>query len=248
MSQSRNKEKSKHYQLLTKYNERFRVLKIKQLQMEINSMYSLSSGVMRPDIVRGLYNCGIQTEALALDIIEMKERLEGYKARSKKDVEDFWCALDNLTNENILRVMNYQRTGTMKRADIHHLDRCMEEIRKVRKERKEKLIIHEDDMIELTPQEVELLSNEVNEHTSYNIDYDEIRRENMVKYWEVYYRDPKFIKEQKELKERASKGDKEAVALLEHIESYKQAQKEIAQADNRAKTKYNYERTMNWVE
>ena len=144
--------------------------------------------------------------------------------------------------------MNYQRTGTMKRADIHHLDRCMEEIRKVRKERKEKLIIHEDDTIELTPQEVELLSNEVNEHTSYNIDYDEIRRENMVKYWEVYYRDPKFIKEQKELKERASKGDKEAVALLEHVESYKQAQKEIAQADNRAKTKYNYERTMNWVE
>ncbi|UTH13011.1 hypothetical protein [Macrococcus equipercicus] len=234
--------------LLTKYNPRFTTLKIMKMQREIESLYDMSVCTIKIDEVKGWYMGGYSVEDLTFRIIEKKESLARFMERAERDYEDFQEASIRVKGNNFVVVNKYQRTGKMIRSDIYHLNTFIEALQQVREERRDKGYQCIEDYNELTPEQVQLLSAEIDSLTEYEIDFEAIKKDNFVKWWHVGYYDKETRREQEEFKAKLKAGDPEAIALQEHKEKCREREIKEAEAFNRAIAKERVDRSSTWIE
>ncbi|TDM15605.1 hypothetical protein [Macrococcus bovicus] len=238
----------KYYHLLTKFNPAFISLKAQKMQDEINELYDLSVGTIKIDEVKGWYKGGWLVEDLAIRICEKKEQLDKFLKRAERDYEDFFEAADRAKPSHYLAVFKYQKTGKFNNREADKYNRFLLKLQEVREERTDKGYQCVEDYEELTADQVNILSSEIDAFTEYEIDYEAIKKQNKVDYWNIGFLDVETRKEHLEYKGRLKNGDPEAVKWFEHKEKFKKLRETERIAEYRASIKERQEKRQSWTE
>ncbi|TDL37709.1 pathogenicity island protein [Macrococcoides bohemicum] len=80
-------DKLTHYELLRHYNYYFISEKIKRFEQTIDELYSLNTSHTVNDNVLGIISVCVPTDKLAIEIIEVKERLKSYRDKYENNVQ-----------------------------------------------------------------------------------------------------------------------------------------------------------------
>ncbi|MCO6562771.1 pathogenicity island protein [Staphylococcus lugdunensis] len=126
------------YQLLTEYNPKFINAKIKAITTQIDMMYHLSLSHTTVSDEFGVVSVSYPLEKLVIRIIEEKDKLKWYKAKSNRNLNHLKQVIKAYTPEEQREIIYYmQSNGSTINYDL--IERLQYDLFKLRKESKQKV-------------------------------------------------------------------------------------------------------------
>lgn len=126
------------YQLLTEYNPKFINAKIKAITTQIEMMYHLSLSHTTISDEFGIVSVSYPLEKLVIRIIEEKDKLKWYKAKSNRNLNHLKQVIKEYTPDEQREIIYYmQSNGSTIKYDL--IERLQYDLFKLRKESKQKV-------------------------------------------------------------------------------------------------------------
>lgn len=126
------------YQLLTEYNPKFINAKIKAITTQIEMMYHMSMSHTTISDEFGVVSVSYPLEKLVIRIIEEKDKLKWYKAKSNRNLNHLKQVIKTYTPEEQKDIIYYmQSNGSTINYDL--IERLQYDLFKLRKESKRKV-------------------------------------------------------------------------------------------------------------
>lgn len=126
------------YQLLTEYNPKFINAKIKAITTQIEMMYHMSMSHTTISDEFGVVSVSYPLEKLVIRIIEEKDKLKWYKAKSNRNLNHLKQVIKEYTPDEQREIIYYmQSNGSTINYDL--IERLQYDLFKLRKESKQKV-------------------------------------------------------------------------------------------------------------
>lgn len=126
------------YQLLTEYNPKFINAKIKAITTQIEMMYHMSMSHTTISDEFGIVSVSYPLEKLVIRIIEEKDKLKWYKAKSNRNLNHLKQVIKEYTPDEQREIIYYmQSNGSTINYDL--IERLQYDLFKLRKESKRKV-------------------------------------------------------------------------------------------------------------
>lgn len=126
------------YQLLTEYNPKFINAKIKAITTQIEMMYHMSMSHTTISDEFGIVSVSYPLEKLVIRIIEEKDKLKWYKAKSNRNLNHLKQVIKEYTPDEQREIIYYmQSNGSTIKHDL--IERLQYDLFKLRKESKQKV-------------------------------------------------------------------------------------------------------------
>ena len=103
--------KISEYTLLTEYNPKFINTKIKAITTQIEMMYHLNISHMTTSDVHGVVSISYPLEKLVINIIDEKEKLQRFKTKSNRNMQQLKQIIKKYTPSEQKEIMYYIRSN-----------------------------------------------------------------------------------------------------------------------------------------
>ena len=103
--------KISEYTLLTEYNPKFINTKIKAITTQIEMMYHLNISHMTTNDVYGIVSIAYPLEKLVISIIDEKEKLQRFKTKSNRNMQQLKQIIKKYTQSEQKDIMYYMQSN-----------------------------------------------------------------------------------------------------------------------------------------
>ena len=132
--------KISEYTLLTEYNPKFINTKIKAITTQIEMMYHLNISHMTTNDVYGVVSISYPLEKLVISIIDEKEKLQRFKTKSNRNMQQLKQIIKKYTPSEQKDIMYYmQSNGSV--IDYDLIERLQRDLYKLKHSNKQKVSI-----------------------------------------------------------------------------------------------------------
>ena len=132
--------KISEYTLLTEYNPKFINTKIKAITTQIEMMYHLNMSHMTTNDVYGVVSISYPLEKLVISIIDEKEKLQRFKTKSSRNMQQLKQIIKKYTPSEQKDIMYYmQSNGSV--IDYDLIERLQRDLYKLKLSNKQKVSI-----------------------------------------------------------------------------------------------------------
>ena len=132
--------KISEYTLLTEYNPKFINTKIKAITTQIEMMYHLNMSHMTTNDVYGVVSISYPLEKLVISIIDEKEKLQRFKTKSNRNMQQLKQIIKKYTPSEQKDIMYYmQSNGSV--IDYDLIERLQRDLYKLKHSNKQKVSI-----------------------------------------------------------------------------------------------------------
>ena len=132
--------KISEYTLLTEYNPKFINTKIKAITTQIEMMYHLNMSHMTTNDVYGVVSISYPLEKLVISIIDEKEKLQRFKTKSNRNMQQLKQIIKKYTPSEQKDIMYYmQSNGSV--IDYDLIERLQSDLYKLKHSNKQKVSI-----------------------------------------------------------------------------------------------------------
>lgn len=139
-SLSYQETKISEYALLTEYNPKFINTKIKAITTQIEMMYHLNMSHMTTNDVHGVVSISYPLEKLVISIIDEKEKLQRFKTKSNRNIQQLKQIIKKYTPSEQKDIMYYmQSNGSV--IDYDLIERLQRDLYKLKHSNKQKVSI-----------------------------------------------------------------------------------------------------------
>ncbi|MEK4168375.1 pathogenicity island protein [Staphylococcus sp. FSL W8-1268] len=137
---SYHETKISEYALLTEYNPKFINTKIKAITTQIEMMYHLNMSHMTTNDVYGVVSISYPLEKLVISIIDEKEKLQRFKTKSNRNMQQLKQIIKKYTPSEQKDIMYYmQSNGSV--IDYDLIERLQRDLYKLKHSNKQKVSI-----------------------------------------------------------------------------------------------------------
>ena len=132
--------KISEYTLLTEYNPKFINTKIKAITTQIEMMYHLNISHMTTNDVYGIVSIAYPLEKLVISIIDEKEKLQRFKTKSNRNMQQLKQIIKKYTPSEQKDIMYYmQSNGSV--IDYDLIERLQRDLYKLKHSNKQKVSV-----------------------------------------------------------------------------------------------------------
>ena len=137
---SYHETKISEYALLTEYNPKFINTKIKAITTQIEMMYHLNISHMTTNDVYGIVSIAYPLEKLVISIIDEKEKLQRFKTKSNRNMQQLKQIIKKYTPSEQKDIMYYmQSNGSV--IDYDLIERLQRDLYKLKHSNKQKVSV-----------------------------------------------------------------------------------------------------------